>query len=349
MKLTIPSYVKTVMDVLQSHGFEAHVVGGAVRDMLLGRVPDDYDVVTNARPEQILRTAEDAGIPVVSELGQNFGVVILRVERHGVEVAAYRNETYGSADAHRPAEVWYCRTLEEDLSRRDFTINALAVDQNGHITDCFQGLDDLRGRVLRTVGDPDRRFSEDALRMFRACLNAFYHPCHIAAEIVHCTHPLFILTDFIRCISMHHIPIIRSHDWHLIDGKMLIDHFQRCRCTATSGTYHCCPRLKRKFFSTGVKSTVKDRQKPSARMRIIDWGTKDKTISGLCLFDDFIYDIPKYTSTGFTAFSTAHTICDRLRTKRKDLRFHAAFIESARHLTECRKCTPFFFCTSIDQ
>lgn len=102
MKLTIPSYVKTVMDVLQSHGFEAHVVGGAVRDMLLGRVPDDYDVVTNARPEQILRTAEDAGIPVVSELGQNFGVVILRVERHGVEVAAYRNETYGSADAHRP-------------------------------------------------------------------------------------------------------------------------------------------------------------------------------------------------------------------------------------------------------
>lgn len=169
MKLTIPSYVKTVMDVLQSHGFEAHVVGGSVRDMLLGRVPDDYDVVTNARPEQILRTAEDAGIPVVSELGQNFGVVILRVERHGVEVAAYRNETYGSADAHRPAEVWYCRTLEEDLSRRDFTINALAVDQNGHITDCFQGLDDLRGRVLRTVGDPDRRFSEDALRMFRAC------------------------------------------------------------------------------------------------------------------------------------------------------------------------------------
>ena len=116
------------------------------------RTPDDYDVVTNARPEEIIRTAEDARIPVVSELGQNFGVVILRVERHGVEVAAYRNETYGSGDAHRPSEVWYCKTLEEDLSRRDFTINALAVDQEGHITDCFHGLDDLRGRVLRTVG-----------------------------------------------------------------------------------------------------------------------------------------------------------------------------------------------------
>ena len=104
MKLTIPAYVKTVMDVLQARGFQAHVVGGAVRDMLLGRTPDDYDVVTNARPEEIIRTAEDAGIPVVSELGQNFGVVILRVERHGVEVAAYRNETYGSGDAHRPSE-----------------------------------------------------------------------------------------------------------------------------------------------------------------------------------------------------------------------------------------------------
>ncbi|WP_303063758.1 CCA tRNA nucleotidyltransferase [Acidaminococcus massiliensis] len=169
MKLSIPPYVKKVMDVLLDQGFEAYVVGGAVRDMLLGRVPDDYDVVTNARPEEIKEAAAAAKIPVVSELGQNFGVVILRVDRHGVEVAAYRNETYGKEDVHRPAQVWYCDTLEEDLGRRDFTINALAVDQYGHITDCFNGLDDLRGEILRTVGNADQRFSEDALRMFRAC------------------------------------------------------------------------------------------------------------------------------------------------------------------------------------
>ena len=158
MKLSIPSYVKKVMDVLLSQGFEAYVVGGAVRDMLLGRVPDDYDVVTNARPEEIKEAAAAAKIPVVSELGQNFGVVILRVDRHGVEVAAYRNETYGKEDAHRPDQVWYCDTLEEDLGRRDFTINALAVDQYGQITDCFNGLDDLRGKILRTVGEADKRF-----------------------------------------------------------------------------------------------------------------------------------------------------------------------------------------------
>ena len=85
MKLSIPPYVKKVMDVLLNQGFEAYVVGGAVRDMLLGRVPDDYDVVTNARPEEIKAVAATADIPVVSELGQNFGVVILRVDRHGVE------------------------------------------------------------------------------------------------------------------------------------------------------------------------------------------------------------------------------------------------------------------------
>lgn len=169
MKLVLPSYVEKVLDLLLDHGFEAYVVGGAVRDLLLGREPDDYDVVTNARPDEIKLVAEQAGIPVVSELGQNFGVVILLVEKHGVEVAAYRNEAYGSQDAHRPAEVWYCETLEEDLGRRDFTINALAVDKQGNIVDCYDGLDDLRGRVLRTVGNADKRFEEDALRMFRAC------------------------------------------------------------------------------------------------------------------------------------------------------------------------------------
>lgn len=169
MELRIPSYVKKVLELLRGEGFQAYVVGGAVRDLLLGRVPDDYDVVTNARLDEIKQVAAHAGIPVVSELGQNFGVVILRVEKHGVEVAAYRNEAYGTEDAHRPAAVWYCETLEEDLGRRDFTINALALDENGQITDCFHGLEDLRGRVLRTVGEAGQRFREDALRMFRAC------------------------------------------------------------------------------------------------------------------------------------------------------------------------------------
>ena len=93
---------------------------------------------------------------------------MLVVDKKTVEVASYRNETYGS-DAHRPAEVWYCDTLDEDLGRRDFTINAMAIDPEGNIIDYCDGLEDLHKKVLRTVGNADKRFEEDALRMFRAC------------------------------------------------------------------------------------------------------------------------------------------------------------------------------------
>ncbi len=168
MRLTFPDYVLDVLELLESRGFEAYVVGGAVRDTLLGRVPEDYDIVTNARPDEIKLAAERGNLRVIGTLGQDFGVVNLRSGRHTVEVASYRNETYGS-DAHRPAEVWYCEKLEDDLGRRDFTINAMAADRQGRIIDCFGGLDDLHGRVLRTVGNARKRFQEDALRMFRAC------------------------------------------------------------------------------------------------------------------------------------------------------------------------------------
>jgi tRNA nucleotidyltransferase/poly(A) polymerase len=168
MKLTFPDYVVTVMKLLEAQGFEAYVVGGAVRDMLLGRTPEDYDIVTNARPDEIKLAAGRSGLDVIGTLGQNFGVVNLKLGRHTVEVASYRNETYGS-DAHRPAEVWYCERLEDDLGRRDFTINAMAADRSGRIIDCFDGMNDLRERVLRTVGNAQKRFQEDALRMFRAC------------------------------------------------------------------------------------------------------------------------------------------------------------------------------------
>lgn len=185
MEVKFPHYVEHVMTILEEAGFEAYVVGGAVRDLLLGRTPKDYDVVTNARPDEIKLVAARHDINVVSHLGQNFGVVVLVVGRFALEVASYRNETYGS-DAHRPEEVWYCDTLEEDLGRRDFTINAMAVDRRGKLVDLFQGQEDMRARLLRTVGNPDKRFEEDALRMFRLCrfvaqLDFAYDPKIISA------------------------------------------------------------------------------------------------------------------------------------------------------------------------
>lgn len=168
MQLTLPDYVKAAMQMLLESDFEAYVVGGAVRDLFLGKVPDDYDIVTNARPDEIRLLAAKKHYGLVSQLGQNFGVVMVLVGKKSVEIASYRNETYG-ADAHRPAEVWYCDTLEEDLGRRDFTINAMAVDIEGHLTDEYSGMEDLNHKILRTVGNADKRFEEDALRMFRAC------------------------------------------------------------------------------------------------------------------------------------------------------------------------------------
>lgn len=116
VKFDIPSYVKKIIVALTNAGFEAYVVGGAVRDLLLGKEPKDFDIATNARPDEIKLVAQQNGFGIVRELGQNFGVIMLTIGKNTVEVAAFRNETYG-ADAHRPAEVWYCDKVEEDLVR----------------------------------------------------------------------------------------------------------------------------------------------------------------------------------------------------------------------------------------
>ena len=168
MDFTIPEYVNKILKTLMAAGYDAYLVGGAVRDLLLAKEPEDFDVVTNAKPAEIIAVARRAGFGVVEELGQNFGVVMVVVDGNSVEVAAYRSESYGE-DAHRPENVWYCETLAEDLARRDFTINAIALDIDGRVIDYFNGLEELKNRELRTGGKASQRFAEDALRMFRAC------------------------------------------------------------------------------------------------------------------------------------------------------------------------------------
>lgn len=164
----LPAYVEYIMKILHTAGYEAYVVGGAVRDLMLGRTPEDYDIATSAKPEEIVRLARQHKLKVVDKLGYNFGVVMVLIGESAIEVATYRGENYG-IDAHRPAEIWYCQTLKEDLARRDFTINAMALTSQGEIIDYFGGLEDLKRQVLRTVGLAEKRFAEDGLRMFRAC------------------------------------------------------------------------------------------------------------------------------------------------------------------------------------
>ncbi len=160
--------VRKWLGILEDHGYEAYIVGGAVRDKILGKEPSDQDVVTSAKPEAVLEIARRQGFSVVENLGHNFGVAVVIVDGVPIETAAFRSEAYG-ADSHRPSSVWYASSLEEDVSRRDFTVNALAMDVRGKIYDYVGGVDDIRHKRLRTVGDAGTRFQEDALRMFRAC------------------------------------------------------------------------------------------------------------------------------------------------------------------------------------
>lgn len=161
--------LKQAEDILNSFsadGFQAYIVGGAVRDMLLGACPEDYDIATDAGVGDICRIAEKMGWKIY-HLGAAFGVVGVGIGGRMFEIATFRSETYGQ-DSHRPEAVVRVGTLEEDLARRDFTINAMAMNSKGDVIDIFGGQQDLTAKLIKTVGDPVRRFEEDALRMFRA-------------------------------------------------------------------------------------------------------------------------------------------------------------------------------------
>ena len=160
--------VRSVLNALNENGFEAYIVGGAVRDLLMKRQPHDYDVTTSARPKEIRQIAESQGWHTVEIQGERFGIVVLVVDGLTVETASFRGEAYGT-DSHRPERVWYADTLQEDVQRRDFTVNAMAMDRDGQIYDYVGGQKDIKKKQLVTVGNPKKRFQEDALRLFRAC------------------------------------------------------------------------------------------------------------------------------------------------------------------------------------
>jgi len=169
MKNQLPKEVKEVISKLEKAGFEAYAVGGCVRDLLLGKEPEDWDVATSATPEEIQKLFAD-------NFYENafFTVTVLTSSKKEslkeVEVTTFRAD-FEYADRRRPGKVEYAKTLEEDLSRRDFTINAIALKQKGkelEVIDPFDGQGDLKAKVIGAVGNPKERFKEDALRMMRA-------------------------------------------------------------------------------------------------------------------------------------------------------------------------------------
>lgn len=151
-----------ILETITNAGFEAYFVGGSVRDMLLGKAIHDVDIATSAYPSEI-----KALFNKTVDTGIEHGTVMILDHGNGYETTTFRTET-GYTDFRRPDSVSFVRDLAEDLKRRDFTINALAMRANGEIVDLFNGLEDLDNHIIRAVGDPVERFHEDALRMMRA-------------------------------------------------------------------------------------------------------------------------------------------------------------------------------------
>lgn len=167
-KIVLPGDVRYIIRKLQESGFEAYAVGGCVRDSLIGRKPDDWDITTNALPGQVkscFKRTVDTGI-------EHGTVTVILKDRENGKLSGYEVTTYridgAYKDGRHPENVTFTPSLKEDLRRRDFTVNAMAYNDSAGLVDEFEGISDLREKIIRCVGNPDERFDEDALRILRA-------------------------------------------------------------------------------------------------------------------------------------------------------------------------------------
>ena len=240
----IPEYVKKVQEMLLSGGGKPYIVGGAVRDLLMGKTPHDWDIASDLTPPEVIEILNDHHIPVVDKLGNNFGVVVGVFDGNPVEIATFRSDIYGS-DAHRPESVSYCKSIDADLARRDFTMNAMAMDGEGYIVDPYNGQEDIKKRIIRPVGDAEKRYKEDPLRMYRAC-RFVAQLGFIYSEDVGLT-PYFVRKDFWKETNAENLPVERvKHELEkLLVSKypgrglnlMMSSGLMECPCILTNSAY----------------------------------------------------------------------------------------------------------------
>lgn len=220
MRMKIDSEIKALSSIFRENGFSLYLVGGAVRDFLLGKENNDYDFTTDAEPldvKKMFRRTIDTGI--------KHGTVTVLFRGNQYEITTFRTEG-DYKDSRHPDEVRFVKSLEEDLSRRDFTINAFAASlPDGEIIDLHDGRKDLKKHVIRAIGDPEKRFSEDALRMMRAC--RFSSQLDFDIE----ENTLKAMTDHAHSISAVSEERIKEELWRLIDGENPIKGFEAMRTT----------------------------------------------------------------------------------------------------------------------
>ncbi len=242
MKMILPEKVNFIINTLQEHGFEGYAVGGCVRDAMLSRMPMDWDITTSAKPEQVkalFRHTIDTGIL--------HGTVTVMLDHEGFEVTTYRIDGEYE-DARHPKEVQFTSNLLEDLKRRDFTINAMAYNEKDGLVDAFDGMGDLKRGVIRCVGNPVERFTEDALRMLRAVRFAgqlgFEIEAHTKNAIVTLAQNISkvsaerIQAELVKLLTSAHPDLIRAaYETGLT--KVFMPEFDEMMHTVQNNPHHC--------------------------------------------------------------------------------------------------------------
>ena len=242
MKIVIPEQVNSILESLQKSGYEAYVVGGCVRDALLGREPNDWDITTSALPTEVKSV-----FPRTIDTGLQHGTVTVLCGGTGYEVTTFRVDGVYE-DGRHPKEVTFTPSLREDLKRRDFTINAMAYNNESGLVDLFGGQQDLENGIVRAVGDPVQRFTEDALRIMRAIRFSAQLGYEIEPETLRAASAL---APNLRRISSERIreelektlvsdrPELLRTAWAAGITKEFIPEFDRCMETDQINPHHC--------------------------------------------------------------------------------------------------------------
>lgn len=242
IKITMPEQVALIINTLNEAGFEACVVGGCVRDSIMGRVPDDWDITTSADPlevKKLFRRTVDTGI--------KHGTVTVMFGKIGYEVTTYRIDGEYEDNRH-PKEVIFTKSLAEDLKRRDFTINAMTYHPKEGLVDLFDGVGDLERKCIRCVGCPEERFSEDALRMMRCVRFSAQFGYTIEEKTKQAIRKLAgnlrsvsaerIRVELVKLLTSDH-PDYLQEAWELGITKIVLPEFDVCMGTPQNNPHHC--------------------------------------------------------------------------------------------------------------
>ncbi|MCQ2542713.1 MAG: HD domain-containing protein [Lachnospiraceae bacterium] len=242
MTIFLPCDVKEIIEKLNNAGFEAYAVGGCVRDSILGRIPNDWDITTSAKPmevKKIFKRTVDTGL--------KHGTVTVLIGSEGYEVTTYRIDGEYE-DGRHPKDVEFTSNLKEDLLRRDFTINAMAYNDKDGLVDIFGGMEDIEKKVIRCVGNPVERFTEDALRLFRAIRFAAQLGYDIEEETYKAIGELAptlskisaerIQTELTKTITSDHPEMIKTA-YKLGLTKVFMPELDVCFETNQNNPHHC--------------------------------------------------------------------------------------------------------------